>query len=110
MATFRTLLAGTRLLRTVMVGLMSLSSAGLVLADEVQVAVAANFTAPFQQIAQAFTQSTGHTVRVSGASTGKLLLQIQNARHSRCCCRPTQPRRRSPTAHREAETAKAHRG
>lgn len=78
MATFRTLLAGTRLLRTVMVGLMSLSSAGLVLADEVQVAVAANFTAPFQQIAQAFTQSTGHTVRVSGASTGKLLLQIQN--------------------------------
>lgn len=47
-------------------------------ADDVQVAVAANFTAPFQQIAQAFTQATGHTVRASGASTGKLYLQIQN--------------------------------
>lgn len=49
-----------------------------VLADEVRVAVASNFVAPFQQIAYVFTQSTGHTVRVSGASTGKLYLQIQN--------------------------------
>jgi len=32
-------------------------------------------------------------------------------RTSRCTCRmPSWPRTRSPTAHREAETAKAHRG
>ena len=49
-----------------------------VLADEVRVAVASNFVAPFQHIAQAFTQATGHAVRVSGASTGKLYLQIRN--------------------------------
>jgi len=48
------------------------------MAATVQVAVAANFAAPFQQIAQAFTAQTGHTVRVSTASTGKLYLQIRN--------------------------------
>lgn len=51
---------------------------GPLMAATVQVAVAANMAAPFQQIAQAFTAHTGHTVRVSSASTGKLLLQIQN--------------------------------
>ena len=36
-------------------------SLALVHAGEVNVAVAANFSAPMQKIAQAFTQDTGHT-------------------------------------------------
>lgn len=63
--------------RTVVV-LAAMLAAPPLWAATVQVAVAANMAAPFQQIAQAFTTHTGHTVRVSTASTGKLLLQIQN--------------------------------
>lgn len=48
------------------------------LADEVSIAVAANFTAPAKQIAVAFEQDTGHKVMVSTGSTGKLYEQIRN--------------------------------
>jgi molybdate transport system substrate-binding protein len=47
-------------------------------AAEVQVAVAANFTAPMQRLAQLFEQQTGHKVVASYGSTGKLAAQIQN--------------------------------
>lgn len=47
-------------------------------ADEVQVAVAANFAAPFQQIATGFTNATGHQVIVVTGSTGKFHAQIRN--------------------------------
>ena len=47
-------------------------------AAEVQVAVAANFAAPFQQIASGFTSATGHRVVVSVGSTGKFHTQIAN--------------------------------
>lgn len=47
-------------------------------ADEVQVAVAANFAAPFQQIASGFQTATGHQVVVSTGSTGKFHTQIAN--------------------------------
>jgi len=47
-----------------------------VLAEEVQVAVAANFTAPMQVIAAAFEQDTGHQVKASFGSTGQLYAQI----------------------------------
>lgn len=47
-------------------------------ADTVAVAVAANFTAPMQQIAAAFEQHTGHTAQLSFGSTGKLYAQIRN--------------------------------
>lgn len=47
-------------------------------ADEVRVAVAANFTAPMKEIVAAFTQETGHEVEVSFGSTGKLYAQIRN--------------------------------
>lgn len=47
-------------------------------AAEVQVAVAANFTAPMQKLAQLFEQQTGHKVVASYGSTGKLAAQIQN--------------------------------
>jgi molybdate transport system substrate-binding protein len=47
-------------------------------ADEVSVAVAANFTAPMQQIAAAFEKDTGHKVLASYGSTGKFYAQIKN--------------------------------
>lgn len=47
-------------------------------AAEVNVAVAANFTAPIQQIAAAFTQDTGHAVVLSFGATGSLYAQIVN--------------------------------
>jgi molybdate transport system substrate-binding protein len=47
-------------------------------ADEVQVAVAANFTAPMQQIAAAFKKDTGHKAQLIFGSTGKFYAQIKN--------------------------------
>ena len=47
-------------------------------AEEVSVAVAANFAAPMQKIAAAFAQDTGHKAVLSVGSTGKLYAQIKN--------------------------------
>lgn len=47
-------------------------------ADEVQVAVAANFTAPMKVISTQFEQETGHKVLASYGATGKFYSQIQN--------------------------------
>lgn len=47
-------------------------------ADEIPVAVAANFTAPFNQIAAEFEKETGHKVVASFGSTGKFYAQIKN--------------------------------
>jgi molybdate transport system substrate-binding protein len=47
-------------------------------AGEVTVAVAANFTAPMQKIAQAFAQDTGHKAQLAFGSTGKFYAQIKN--------------------------------
>ncbi len=47
-------------------------------AAEVSVAVAANFTAPLDEIGRAFERATGHRLVVSAGSTGKLAAQIQN--------------------------------
>ena len=46
-------------------------------AGEVRVAVAANFTAPMQEIAPLFEQASGHKVSVSFGSTGKFYAQIK---------------------------------
>lgn len=58
---------------------------GLVLAPsapawgaEVTVAVAANFAGPMEKLAAAFTKQTGHQVKISSGSTGKLYAQISN--------------------------------
>lgn len=48
------------------------------LADEVKVAVAANFTEPMKEIAAAFEKKTRHTASVSYGSTGKFYTQIIN--------------------------------
>jgi molybdate transport system substrate-binding protein len=47
-------------------------------AEEVTVAVAANFTAPMQKIAQAFEQDTGHRALLAFGATGKFYAQIKN--------------------------------
>jgi molybdate transport system substrate-binding protein len=47
-------------------------------AGEVRVAVAANFTAPMQKIAQAFEQDTGHKAQLAFGATGKFYAQIKN--------------------------------
>ncbi len=47
-------------------------------ADDVQVAVAANFTAPMQQIAAQFEKDSGHKLILSFGSTGKFYAQIVN--------------------------------
>jgi molybdate transport system substrate-binding protein len=44
----------------------------------VQVAVAANFTAPMKEIAAQFEQATGHKVQASFGATGKFYAQIKN--------------------------------
>ena len=47
-------------------------------ADEVQVAVAANFTAPIQAIAADFEKDTGHRLVASYGATGQFYTQIKN--------------------------------
>ncbi len=47
-------------------------------ADVVSVAVAGNFLAPIKLLAQEFERSSGHQLRVSAGSTGKLYAQIVN--------------------------------
>lgn len=62
------------------------SLAGLILtisslatqAAEVQVAVAANFTAPMQKIAAEFEKDTGHKALLTFGATGKFYAQIKN--------------------------------
>lgn len=47
-------------------------------ADEIQAAVAANFTAPMKEIAAAFERETGHKVQAAYGATGKFYAQIKN--------------------------------
>jgi molybdate transport system substrate-binding protein len=47
-------------------------------AEEVSVAVAANFTAPMQRIAAEFEKDTGHKIVAAFGSTGKFYAQIKN--------------------------------
>jgi molybdate transport system substrate-binding protein len=66
-----------RLLRTLF-GLAAAALTGSALAAEVQVAVAANFTAPMQAIARQFEQNSGHRVLAAYGATGQLYAQIGN--------------------------------
>ena len=56
-------------------GLMSIASAQ---ADEVNVAVAANFTAPMNAIAAEFQKDTGHKAKLAFGSSGRFYAQIKN--------------------------------
>jgi molybdate transport system substrate-binding protein len=51
---------------------------GRVIADEVSVAVAANFTDATRQMVPLFEKATGHKAKVSYGSTGKLYAQIEH--------------------------------
>ena len=58
--------------------LVLLCCAGASRADQVQVAVAANFTAPAKLIAAEFEKDSGHSVALSFGATGKFYAQIRN--------------------------------
>lgn len=47
-------------------------------AEQVQVAVASNFTAPMQKLAAEFEKDTGHKAQLAFGSTGKFYAQIKN--------------------------------
>ena len=57
--------------------LVAMTAAIPALADDVNVAVAANFTAPMKQIAADFEKDTGHKAILSFGSTGKFYTQIR---------------------------------
>ncbi|MDX1368870.1 molybdate ABC transporter substrate-binding protein [Pseudomonas sp.] len=67
-----------RIPRTWLTLLAGLTCSASVLAEQVQVAVAANFTAPLQAIAREFAKDTGHTLVAAFGATGQLYAQIQN--------------------------------
>src|SRR5690606_33275781 len=58
--------------------LATLAVAASAAAGEVQVAVAANFTAPMQAIARQFEQDTGHKAVAAFGATGQFYSQIKN--------------------------------
>ena len=53
-------------------------SPGSAIAAEVQVAVAANFTAPMKALVAQFEKDTAHKVAVSLGATGKFYAQIKS--------------------------------
>lgn len=65
-------------LRHLLLSLSLAGSAGAAAAEEAQIAVAANFTAPMKAIIALFEEDTDHTVKASYGSTGKLYAQIKN--------------------------------
>lgn len=68
----------SRFIPTCLATLVTLFAATQALADEVQVAVAANFTAPIQAIAADFKKDTGHTLVAAYGATGQFYTQIKN--------------------------------
>jgi len=64
--------------RVLLAGLLSFALSASAFADEVQVAVAANFTAPMKAIAADFEKATGHKAVLSFGATGKFYSQITN--------------------------------
>jgi molybdate transport system substrate-binding protein len=56
----------------------ALALAGAARADVVQVAVAANFTAPAKALAEVLARTTGHEARLSFGATGAFYTQIRN--------------------------------
>ncbi len=62
-------------LSTLILSLLAIATAH---ADEVQVAVAANFTGPMQVISVLFERDTGHKASLAFGATGKFYAQITN--------------------------------
>ena len=68
----------SRLAPTALATLIAAFTFGSAHADEVQVAVAANFTAPIQAIAADFEKDTGHKLVAAYGATGQFYTQIKN--------------------------------
>lgn len=68
----------SRFAPTFLATLFAVFAVGSALADEVQVAVAANFSAPIQAIAADFEKDTGHKLVTSFGATGQFYTQIKN--------------------------------
>jgi molybdate transport system substrate-binding protein len=66
----------TGIMRPLLLALLFVTA--LARADEVQVAVAANFTAPARQLALDFEKETGHKAVLAFGATGKFYAQIRN--------------------------------
>ncbi len=65
-------------MKNALICLLTATVAALTHADEVQVAVAANFTGPMQVIAPLFERDTGHKAVLSYGATGKFYAQVVN--------------------------------
>lgn len=71
-------LSASRFAPTCLAGLIALLAMSSAQADEVQVAVAANFAAPIQAIAADFEKDTGHKLVSAFGATGQFYTQIKN--------------------------------
>lgn len=72
------MIRASRLAPTALVTVIAALACGSAQADEVQVAVAANFTAPIQAIAADFEKDTGHKLVAAYGATGQFYTQIKN--------------------------------
>jgi molybdate transport system substrate-binding protein len=64
--------------KSAVAALTLLTANAAALGGDIQVAVAANFTAPMKEIAAAFEKETGHVVKAAYGATGKFYAQINN--------------------------------
>lgn len=71
-------ICASRFAPSCLVSLLAVFAIGTVQADEVQVAVAANFAAPIQAIAADFEKDTGHKLVAAYGATGQFYTQIKN--------------------------------
>ena len=71
-------LSASRFAPACLTSLLAVFAFGTAQAGEVQVAVAANFTAPIQAIAAVFEKDTGHTLVTAFGATGQFYTQIKN--------------------------------
>ncbi|WP_222833018.1 molybdate ABC transporter substrate-binding protein [Pseudomonas sp. SC3(2021)] len=71
-------ICASRFAPSCLVSLLAVFAIGTVQADEVQVAVAANFTAPIQALAADFEKDTGHKLVAAYGATGQFYTQIKN--------------------------------
>jgi molybdate transport system substrate-binding protein len=62
----------------ILLGLAQIALPGAVQAEQVTIAVAANFTAPLKTIVAQFEKDTAHKVAVSSGATGKFYAQIKS--------------------------------
>jgi molybdate transport system substrate-binding protein len=60
------------------IGISLAISTNALYADEVQVAVASNFSKPLEDIASKFKAASGHDLKISAGATGKLYAQVEN--------------------------------